>query len=284
MVSKTAHRFGGNWTIEKLDIFSAYLNYYITALKKQSFNKIYIDAFAGTGSISINNDDITVEGSVRRALNAQNKFDHYYFIEKDDSKIDELKQVVNKEYPDLKNIVTIIHGDCNIELNDLCKNINWKKNRALLLLDPYATEVKWETLVTIAKTKAIDFWYLFPISAVQRMMPNKGNILPGCRDKLNQIFGDDSWEEEFYREDPQISFDQSTRYQKEINIESLKNYINKRLRTIFPKVADNSRVLYNKMNCPLFLFCFAVANDKEKAVSLAFKGANYILNLNKKDS
>ncbi len=45
------HKFGGKWTVEKLNMFSSYLNLYITALKKQKFKKIYIDAFAGTGSI-----------------------------------------------------------------------------------------------------------------------------------------------------------------------------------------------------------------------------------------
>lgn len=42
----TRQRFGGDWTIEKLDILSSYLDFYITALKNQPFNKIYIDAFA----------------------------------------------------------------------------------------------------------------------------------------------------------------------------------------------------------------------------------------------
>ncbi len=43
-------KFGGDWTIEKLDIFSSYLDAYLIALKNSKFKKVYIDAFAGTGN------------------------------------------------------------------------------------------------------------------------------------------------------------------------------------------------------------------------------------------
>ena len=82
----TNQKFGGNWTIEKLNIFSEYLNFYITALKNQKFGKIYIDAFAGTGQIEMSNNDEIIQGSVRLSLNAQNKFSKYIFIEKDKKK------------------------------------------------------------------------------------------------------------------------------------------------------------------------------------------------------
>ena len=53
----TKQKFGGPWTIEKLNILSAYLDFYVTALKNQPFKKIYIDAFAGTGKIKIGNEE-----------------------------------------------------------------------------------------------------------------------------------------------------------------------------------------------------------------------------------
>ena len=42
-------KFGGEWTEEKLNIFTCYLEAYLVALQHQKFKKIYIDAFAGTG-------------------------------------------------------------------------------------------------------------------------------------------------------------------------------------------------------------------------------------------
>jgi hypothetical protein len=49
-----AHRFGGDWTTQKLDVLAKYLCSYTTALKhkpsqSRPFRKAYIDAFAGTG-------------------------------------------------------------------------------------------------------------------------------------------------------------------------------------------------------------------------------------------
>jgi hypothetical protein len=46
------HRFGGSWTVNKLDALRAYLSGYAQALKNQPFSRIYIDAFAGTGERS----------------------------------------------------------------------------------------------------------------------------------------------------------------------------------------------------------------------------------------
>jgi len=43
------HQFGGDWTTRKLEIVSAYLSAYTTALKNAPFETLYIDAFAGTG-------------------------------------------------------------------------------------------------------------------------------------------------------------------------------------------------------------------------------------------
>ena len=49
--SGEGHRFGGDWTAQKLDIIAGYLSAYTTALQKTAFKKTYIDAFAGTGYV-----------------------------------------------------------------------------------------------------------------------------------------------------------------------------------------------------------------------------------------
>jgi len=53
----TQQKFGGPWTVEKLNILSDYLAFYTTALKSMPFDLIYIDAFAGTGRIKIGDED-----------------------------------------------------------------------------------------------------------------------------------------------------------------------------------------------------------------------------------
>jgi hypothetical protein len=38
---KRTQKFGGDWTVEKLNILSDYLDFYLSALKNQKFGKIY---------------------------------------------------------------------------------------------------------------------------------------------------------------------------------------------------------------------------------------------------
>jgi len=211
-------------------------------------------------------------------LKAKNKFDYYIFIEKDTNKAQELKDLIEAEYPQFKSIIEIRNDDCNIVLKELCENIDWKNNRALLFLDPYATEVPWSTLEIVSKTKAIDLWYLFPICAAQRMLPNSNVPVESWKAKLNMLFGDTGWENEFYKENPQLNIFGATELVKGVNANEIKVYILKRLKTVFPAVANNPRLLHNNKNSPLFLFCFAVSNDNGKAIGLALKIANHILN------
>lgn len=275
----TSQNFGGPWTVEKLNILSDYLNFYTTALKNQPFQLIYIDAFAGTGKINIGSEDEyeTIDGSARLALQASGEFTEYIFIEKKKSFAKELEEMVQKEFPQKERRVKILNRDCNQALIEICQKVDWKKTRAVLFLDPYAADVRWETLKAVADTKAIDVWYLFPFSAANRMMKKTGEIDPTWQNKLNSIFGNNSWETEFYEESLQVSFYNEPIKERTVNTDSLKKYIEKRLSSIFPKVSSNSRILSNRKNSPLFLFCFAVATDNSKAIGLAMSVANYIL-------
>jgi three-Cys-motif partner protein len=276
-----AKKFGGDWTVQKLNILSEYLDFYLNALKNQGFGKVYIDAFAGSGKIETRDGTEQITGSIRLALQGKNKFDKYIFIEKSAEYSNELQNIVDNEFSAIKSKVTIYNADCNdklLELCDMTSNANfWHNNRAVLFLDPYATEVKWATLQAIASTKAIDLWYLFPFSAAQRMLPNEG-VVDSWRSKLNELFGDTDWENRFYKLDPQISFFDDDNMIKDVNTKELAAYICERLKSIFPYVADNPRLLYNTKKSPLFLFCFAVSNPNPKAYGLAKKVAeDYIL-------
>jgi three-Cys-motif partner protein len=64
------HAFGGIWTRIKLEALEKYLLAFNTALSKQTFTRIYIDAFAGTGrcDIKVDGEKTSIDGSARRAL------------------------------------------------------------------------------------------------------------------------------------------------------------------------------------------------------------------------
>ena len=87
-----ATSFGGDWTSEKLEILEKYLDAYTTALKHQRFRLIYIDAFAGSGTVDLGSGGPAVEnlirGSAERAIGIANKpFDHLVFVARTQSAV-----------------------------------------------------------------------------------------------------------------------------------------------------------------------------------------------------
>ncbi len=281
----TSQKFGGNWTEEKLNIFTSYLDAYLIALQNQKFKKIYIDAFAGTGEIETSDGGQFLVGSAKRALESEKKFDHYYFIEADSQKAGELQNMINSEFPQMRGIVTIYCGDANDKLAEIISNVDWRYNRGLLFLDPYATQVNWATLENVAQTKSIDVWYLFPFSALERMLPKNGKY-DKWEDCIDRLLGDAGWRKEFYKKDPQMTlFDlfpepgqsDGERMVKDANPDHIKEYILSRLGTIFPCGSKHARIFRNSRNSPMFLFCFAIASESPKAQGLALRMADYIL-------
>jgi three-Cys-motif partner protein len=278
-------KFGGDWTVEKLNIFTSYLDAYLIALQNQKFKKIYIDAFAGTGKIETRDGNQFLEGSAQLALSANKKFDQYYFIEYEPEKAKELEDMINTQFPELKERTKVYCGDANVMLEKIIDEIDWRYNRGLLFLDPYATQVDWTTLENTAKTQSIDVWYLFPFSALNRMLPKNGKY-EKWEDCIDRLLGDKDWRTEFYKKDPQMSlFDYGfienenpeERLIKDATPAHIKEYIIKRLKTIFPCVSENPRIFKNTNRSPMFLFCFAISNDSEKAQKLALRIADHIL-------
>ncbi len=281
----TSQKFGGDWTAKKLNIFTSYLDAYLIALQNQKFKKIYIDAFAGTGEIETSDGEAYLAGSAKRALSAEKRFDYYYFIESDESKASELEHMIDTEFPHLKRFTTVYRGDANEKLGKIINDIDWRFNRGLLFLDPYATQVDWATLERVAGTKSIDVWYLFPFSALNRMLPKNGKY-GSWENTIDRLLGDNGWRTEFYKKDPQVSLfdlglidggEDEDRVIKDASPEHIKEYLISRLKTIFPCVSNNPRIFKNSKNSPMFLFCFAISNESVAAQRLALRIAEHIL-------
>jgi three-Cys-motif partner protein len=288
------HLFGGDWTETKLEILKRYLEAYAVALKNQPFKRFYIDAFAGTGYRNLKQADAEgrllfpdlageepqglLEGSARIALKVEPRFDQYIFIERDIDRCEQLESL-HEEFPQLTKNIRILQGDANKEIQSLCRNENWKQNRAVLFLDPYGMQVEWATIEEIARTGSIDLWILFPLGiGVNRMLPRSGQVPEGWRNRLNLFLGTEDWYEAFYRTETASNLfgELETTVAKE-GIDVIGEYFLNRLRTIFPGVAQKPKVLTNSTSCPLYLFCFAVSSPNARAQEIALKIADHIL-------
>ena len=288
-VAEPKASYGGEWTIKKLKILEKYLDAYTTALKNKPFKLMYIDAFAGTGQISLSgdgddelafldldDDDLRgfVSGSAERAIKIDDKpFDKLIFVDKAHDSCVEL-ETLSETYSE-RNI-EIAHSEANEFLSNL--TVDWNSWRGILFLDPFATQVEWETIKIIAGFNALDTWILFPVSAIARMLPRlrqPDDISSEWVSRLTRIFGDESWRD-LYREVPQRHLFRNVEYQRDPGVDGLIGIYKENLKDLFGKrFLEKSQPLKNSKNSILFEFMFCVGNPR--GISPATKIANHIL-------
>lgn len=297
MGSGKGHRFGGSWTSRKLEVLQKYLEAYTTVLQGKPdaahpFRKAYIDAFAGTGyrtmqaesdeaSTSLVFPDLAqaepqqlLDGSARLALKTHPRFDRYVFIERNLERFRQL-QSLREEFLELASDIRIHRGEANEEIQRLCSR-DWHSRRAVLFLDPYGLQVEWNTIKAVANTEAIDLWLLFPLGiGVNRLLTRSGEIPASWRARLDTLLGSKDWHDHFYRVERQSTlFGNHEERILKATQESIGQYFNQRLKSVFPGVAEPG-ILRNSANCPLYLLCFASGN--RRGAPIALKIANHLL-------
>lgn len=277
------HAFGGIWTRIKLEALEKYLFAFNTALSKQNFTRIYIDAFAGTGrcDITVDGEKTCIDGSARRALVIDPPFHKFCFIELRAKKLAALK-ALEAEYPGKS--IEVIRDDANAALKALCEKYPWRDERAVLFLDPFGMHVEWTTLQAIAKTGAIDVWYLFPYSGLYRQAAKNADAMDTDKEEsITRLLGTDEWRQVFYTPKRQASlFGGDDGDERDADHHQMLDFVSQRLKGLFPAVTA-PKVLYqggdskNPSGAPLFALYFAASNPKPAAHGLATKIAKAIL-------
>lgn len=197
----------GYWSEVKLDIIKEYASAYtkiMAAQKSPSFKYIYIDAFAGAGQHISRETGEFVAGSPLNALNLEQPFQEYYFIDLNDLKVTELEKIAAE-----RNDVFTYHGDCNKILpKNILPLVDYKQyKRALCILDPYGLHLNWEIIETAGKMKSIEIFLNFPVMDIN-MNVLKHNISKVDSEqikRMNAFWGDDSWRQVGYTKSKQGS-------------------------------------------------------------------------------
>lgn len=266
--------FGGNWSRIKLEIVQKYLQAYTKIMSRRKFRFTYIDAFAGTGYQTFRKEEnlyepmfpelaadeaMNLEGSARIALQITPRFSQYVFIEKNEKRFSEL-QKIQVEYADVD--IKLRNVDANDYLQRICSDGSWTKDKAVVFLDPFGMQVKWETIKAIASTRSIDLWYLFPAGiGVNRLLTTNGAIPDTWKNKLDEVLGERNWESIFYETVTENTlFGEEIRTKKVGSFSSITQYFVNRLNSIFPQVAHNPLPIPNSLNSPMYILCFASAN------------------------
>lgn len=274
------NKFGGLWTEIKLEAVRRYLKFYCQALKNQHFDLIYIDVRAGSGKCQISEGigDTLIDGSAKIALDTDPGFQEFHFIEEDPINFQEL-QNLSQSYPD-KNI-NLHNEDANEVISNICSSINWKKNRAVIFIDPYGLEIKWPLIETIAKTEAMDVWYFFPLSGIYRQAARQLAAVDEGKEKLlTEVLGTSEWKNAFYEQTIQSDFfDVEESMERTAELNDIVQFIKEeRLGKTFSAVRG-PRLLPDSGGPKRFALFFAVANPNKRAIQISTDVADYILNM-----
>lgn len=300
------HSFGGSWTEEKIERVRDYLVAYTTIFTRNErarhLRTTYVDAFAGTGRrVSVRDvrrtetalfEDAEAdpearsfkEGSARAALEVEPEFDSYIFVDKNPIHTRQLGKL-KEDFPDKSDRISVEIAEANEFLTRWCAQTDWRKNRAVVFLDPYGMQVDWSTIETIAATKAIDLWVIFPLGQAVNRLLTKNRIPEGSlADRLTRHLGAESWKDEFYRaadaepEGDQYmleGFEEEQGILKKASLDAIGDFFVRRLHGIFAGVAPNPLPLSNSKNVPLYLLCFASGNPA--GTPTAVRIAGYVL-------
>lgn len=263
--------FGGDWTKTKIEILVEYAQAYLTIMAKYPYwRTLYFDGFAGTGFIihdKIEELDITV-GAARRIveINSPTSFKGYYFVEKDSSNAELLKENTQCEFPEKD--IHIVEQDCNIKLKAMADHLKMPKSqrkydKVLAYIDPCGMQLEWSSLEALEGIGA-DVWILVPTGmGVNRLLKNDGKINEAWINRLNLFLGlpADEIKEYFYKKVKKLTLfgEETATIKKEKAIDRAAKLYRKRLKSIF-KYVTNPLVLKNYSGTPMYHYLFASNN------------------------
>lgn len=188
----------GAWTILKEMLIAYYAPSYLRILRNQDWVRrlVFIDLFSGSGLIGIQGLNKTYLGSpiVITHCIGNVLFDEYYFVEKDQAKLDQLKGVIDLgDHPDG---IELFPGDCNRRIDDMMEHLHNYGTHSLVFVDPFATEIEFETIRKLGDI-GCDLIITVATEEIRRSIAQSLNNPEWNSDALDRFFGNEEWRERF---------------------------------------------------------------------------------------
>lgn len=283
----------GPWAKEKLDTLARYLDFYSKVLKNQPWRTIYLDAYAGGGRAVVRTEERPategpnlfdehastdaearelIDGSPRVALSIANPFDRYVFVDPDPARVVEL-ETLKDEYNGTRIINVLRSTAAEGVAWVLDQPISRRTHRGIAFLDPFGAKLDWASIQRLAGTGLFEVVVNFALSmAIQRMLPNSGEVPEGWAAALDSYFGSRAWFDEVYQR-PHGGLFAASGYEKRPDYtERLLELYRARLRSTFGHVST-PRLIRNTRGAPLYYLVWAGPNKK------GLEGADYILTM-----
>lgn len=281
----------GPWAQEKLDALERYLDYYTKVLKRQPWRTIYFDAFAGGGQAAIrrrpSSDDLIaslwtqepaeerlelINGSPLRALNIDNPFDRYVFVDADPARVGQLDAL--REEFNGRRVISVRQGTAADEVDWLLsRNISRATHRGVAFLDPFGAHLEWRSIQALADTRVFEVIINFPLHmAINRLMKVDAQIPATWRAQLDGFFGTD-WYEQVYSVSDGL-FGPITEKRSDA-LDRLLTFYRQKLKRAFGHVSQ-PKLIRNTKGHPLYYLLWAGPHAK------GLKGADYVLQMGEK--
>ncbi|HUF91798.1 MAG TPA: three-Cys-motif partner protein TcmP [Candidatus Limnocylindria bacterium] len=249
----------GYWSELKLEIIKKYAAAYSKIMTAQgNLYHVYVDAFAGAGRHISRATGESVPGSPLNALVIRPPFRAYHLIDLNPQKIGLFRELVGD-----RQDVFIYEGDCNtILLRDVFPQIEYRDfRRALVLLDPYGLDLRWEVLRIAGSLRTVDMFLNFPVMDMNRnvLWSRPEGVDPADVDRMNSFWGDESWREIAYERHPTLFGDE---YHVKTGMDRVVKAFRLRLRETagFKHVAD-PLPMRNSSRAIIYYLFFASQNE-----------------------
>ncbi len=181
----------GPWAEKKYSLVRFYDELFSTGMKNEWGTRVYIDLFAGPGKVRVEGSSRILWGSPLIALGVPDKFDKYFFCEKDERNLASLQARVQRYYPDAD--VTYF-GDCNLNIRRILGLIpqasSSRKVLTFCFVDPFSLALDFAT-IRILSDKYVDFLMLLALSMDGAR--NEIQYIKENNDRIDNFLDDTSW-------------------------------------------------------------------------------------------
>lgn len=282
----------GPWAKEKLETLARYLDFYTKVLKNQRWRTIYLDAYAGGGRAVLKAQESAIppgpslfgeepidadarqliDGSPRVAVAIANPFDRYVFVDPHPARAAELRNL-KAEFAGSR-VIDVLQSTATEGIAWLtAQPISRRTHRGIAFLDPFGANLDWASIQKLADTGLFEVVVNFALSmAIQRMLPNSGDVPESWAAILDRYFGDRAWFGEVYQSRRDDLFPASGHEKRPDYADRLLELYRARLRAAFGHVST-PRLIRNRRGAPLYYLLWAGPHQK------GLKGANYILTM-----
>lgn len=152
----------GEWSKDKIEYFNYYAQMFSTGMKAKWHDRYYIDLFSGPGKCVIRETMEEIKGSPLNALNVKDKFSGYFFVDKNNVCILDLKKRIATSMEKIK----FFPEDCNMAIEKVVSEIP-EYSLSLIIIDPASLQFNFNSFNKLSKIKG-DLIVNYPIYPIER--------------------------------------------------------------------------------------------------------------------